>query len=887
MSATDALRRYREKRNFTITPEPQDNGDAGNATGPLSFVIQKHWASHLHYDFRLELDGSMKSWAVPKGPSLDSKIKRMAMEVEDHPISYNQFEGEIPAKQYGAGTVIIWDRGTWTPIGDPHQGYIDGNLKFSLDGEKLHGKYALIRMKGDGEAKRPWLLIKEKDAHVRPEAEFNVTEALPDSVAKKIKAAKPATAKKSVARKSVDKRTHGADLPAMPEGAVAASLPQTLSPQLATLVSQAPADAGDWIYEIKFDGYRLLARIDGDDVQLLTRNGIDWTAKMPRLVAGITRLGLPSGWLDGEIVVMNAAGVPDFQSLQNAFDGAATDAIVYYVFDLPYHAGHDLREVPLLARRQLLATLLKDRIDGPVRYSEAFDQPAAELLASSRSLGMEGVIGKRVDAPYVSRRSPNWIKLKCHLRQEFVIGGYTDPKGARDGFGSLLLGVHDASGQLQYAGNVGTGFNEDMLEGLHAQLVALSADISPFAGKAGIARGAHWVQPSLLAEVSFAGWTTANRLRHAVFHALRTDKPAVAIIRERPQAPTYPAEMATGEKAASGARSPKRSRQETSAAKSISARATATSGTVATTGKSFVGLASTLRLTHPEKIIDAMSGTRKVDIAAYYAEVAPLMMPHLHDRPTSLVRAPDGVAGQLFFQKHAEGAAMAGVALLDAALDPGHAPLLKVARPEGFLAGSQMNVLEYHTWNALDDEIGKPDRMTFDLDPGEGVAWRSIQESAILVRALLTHLGLQSFLKTSGGKGLHVVVPLKRRHDWDTIKDFSHAIVDHLAATIPQRFVARSGPANRVGKIFVDYLRNGFGATTACAWTTRARPGIGISVPLDWTELEQVTGGGHWTIANVRKRFKTGNTPWDGYDGAAQSLTAAMRKLGFVGKKPR
>ena len=885
MSDLHPLAAYRDKRRFDSTPEPEATLAASAGT---SFVIQKHWASHLHYDFRLELDGTMKSWAVPKGPSLDPKVKRMAVQVEDHPVAYNSFEGEIPANQYGAGKVVIWDRGTWEAVGDPVAGYRDGNLKFILKGQKLQGKWALIRMKGEGEQTRPWLLIKEKDGFMRPETEFIVTDALPDSVAipGAVRNTATATAKVTVTVtatanittttspvRHMRKSTRAASRLAteMPAAAIAAGLPATLAPQLATLVTAAPADRADWLYELKFDGYRLLARIDGDDILLVTRNGNDWTAKMPHLVAAIAKLKLPASWLDGEIVVMNGAGIPDFQALQNAFDGAATDAIAYYVFDLPFHAGHDLRQAPLRQRRALLDALIGGETEGPVRFSQAFDLPPEDLLASSCQLGLEGVIGKRSDSPYVSRRSSDWIKLKCHLRQEFVIGGYTDPKGARGGFGSLLLGVHDAAGKLRYAGNVGTGFNETMLKALHATLVAVGADDSPFANKTGLERTAHWVEPTLLAEVAFAGWTGSGRLRHAVFQGMRNDKPAVGIIREQPP---LPGATATAEVPAKSA-----------ARKSAVISTTGSAPIISTARSNGRALPPTLRLTHPDKILDAASGTTKHDLAAYYNEVAPLIMPHLQDRPTALVRAPEGVGGPLFFQKHAEGAAMNGITLLEPALDPGHAPLLSVAGLDGLLAASQMNVLEYHTWNAVASAIGKPDRMTFDLDPGDGVAWCTVQESAILVRALLTHLGLTSFLKTSGGKGLHVVVPLHRQHGWETVKDFSHAIVVHLAATIPQRFVAKSGPANRIGKLFVDYLRNGYGATTACAWSTRARPGIGISVPVHWDELESITSGAHWTIGNIRKRLAVGNLPWHDYVGQTQRLGAAMKMLGFAPRK--
>ena len=832
MSARDPLKAYKAKRNFAITSEPAEGGKANEVQ--RSFVIQKHWATRLHYDFRLELDGTMKSWAVPKGPSLDPRDKRMAVHVEDHPISYNTFEGVIPPGQYGAGKVIIWDKGYWVPEGDPRKGYQAGNLKFELHGHKLHGKWALIRMKKNDEKQEAWLLIKEKDAMARPSTEYSIVDALPDSVVK-LAAPKPAAraapAQPAAAKRST--RSRG-----MPDGAVKAALPDALKPQLATLVDAAPADADNWLYEIKFDGYRMLARIDGKDVRLITRNGNDWTDKLPALHAALSKMKLPPGWYDGEMVVLNDKGIPSFQALQNAFDRTRTESIVYYVFDIPYFQGYDLRGVALSERRALLADALKKPVP-LVRFSEAFEAPHQDVVASACRLGLEGVIGKRKNSRYVSRRSPDWIKLKCTQRQEFVIGGYTDPQGSRVGIGSLLLGVHDAEGKLRYSGNVGTGFDSRTLSDLRSKLEALAQNTNPFADKTGIDKKAHWVKPVLLAEVSFGEWTDTGRVRHAVFHGLRTDKKAAAIIREKP------VHMPSA---------------------SVSPP---------------VKLPANLKITHPERVIDASSGITKLQLIEYYALIAPLMMPHLKSRPVSLVRAPDGIGGELFFQKHLEKSTMPGVQALDPSLDPDHAPLLEIARPEGLLAAAQMNVVEFHTWNALKSKIDKPDRMTLDLDPGEGVSWPTMQESAHLVRAFLEQLKLASFIKTSGGKGLHIVVPLKKLYDWDTVKNFSQAIVQHLATTLPQRFVLKSGPKNRVGKIFIDYLRNGFGATTVAAWSARSRPGLGVSVPISWIELDSLASSAHWTIANIHDRIEIGNNPWQTYAESSQSLSMAMKLLNF------
>ena len=841
----DSLSRYRQKRDFSITPEPSE---AGRSTpGRAQFVIQKHWATQLHYDLRLEIDGAMKSWAVPKGPSLDPADKRMAVQVEDHPMSYNRFEGVIPAGQYGAGRVIVWDRGTWEPDGDALEGWRKGRLHFTLQGHKLQGGWALVRMGKSkaGSAKPTWLLIKEKDEHARTAAEFSVVEAQPDSVATLAAPQQPAQAKVPSPARPPRKRP----TPAVP-------LPPQVGPQLATLAAAAPEPAQDWLYELKFDGYRILGRIEGKEARLLTRNGKDWTHKLPHLAQALKALPVDGTWLDGEVVALGPQGRPDFQTLQNAFDGTAEPGkLAYCVFDLLFADGVDLRSQPLEARRARLEKLLEANTSPLLQLSQTL--PAKrDLLAWACKQGFEGVIGKRKGSPYTAGRTGDWIKLKCGLRQEFVVGGYTPPKGSRTVLGSLLLGFYDEEGRLHYAGNVGTGFTVDTLRALEGALVSRRSTSSPFAPGSRPPTQAVWVRPELVAEVAFAEWTQGHRIRQGVFKGLRSDKPAGDIRREQPAAP------ASRKKGAGTSPSPPPTPARSERAAS---------------GDS----AAEPRITHGERVIDPSTGLTKADLVRYYALVAPLMLPHLAGRPVALVRAPEGVGGELFFQKHQEGEALAGMRLLDPALDEGQAPLLEVVNAQGLRSGSQMNVVEYHTWNALKDRIDRPDRMTFDLDPGEGVAWEQVQEGARLVRVLLQELGLPAFLKTSGGKGLHVVVPVKRLRNWETVKDFSQAIVVHLARTIPERFVAKSGPRNRVGKIFVDYLRNGRGATTVSAWSARARPGMGVSVPLEWSELETLSSATHWNVRNIEGRLGVGNAPWEGYGHAAVGLAEPMKALGF------
>jgi bifunctional non-homologous end joining protein LigD len=858
----DPLKLYKAKRDFKITAEPAEGGEASK--GLLTFVIQKHWASRLHYDFRLELDGVMKSWAVPKGPSYDTHDRRMAVHVEDHPISYSDFEGTIPPQQYGAGKVIIWDKGTWEPVDDPRQGYAKGEIKFEMHGHKMHGRWVLVRLRGHEDDKQePWLLIKENDEYAKPATEFSVVDEFPDSV-KDLplpghgadKPARKAAAKTATATTAATAKPKRG---AMPDGAVKAELPETLTPELATLVDGPPADPDNYIYEIKFDGYRMVTRVQGKDVRLVTRNGNDWTDKLKPLQQEIRRMKLPDGWYDGEIVVHDENGKPNFNLLQLAFDGSNSAQIVYFVFDAPYFKGYDMRDVRLDARRPLLQDALAARPSDTVRFSAEFGTDPAQLVVAACQIGLEGVIGKRKDSRYVTRRSPEWIKLKCGQRQEFVIGGYTDPNGARTGIGSLLLGYYDKDGVLRYAGNCGSGFNGASLRHMREVLEAIETDDNPFPPRAVPGRTNHWVKPELVAEVSFSEWTATDSIRHPVFQGLRKDKPAKSVVRELPK---HMQAAAPQEKA-----------------KPARKRAAKKAGETAPPGN----LPATFKVTHGDRVMDAESGVTKVEMVRYYALVGELMMEHLKGRPVSLVRAPDGVGKELFFQKHVvDTAKMPGVAQMDQALDPDHPRMTEIATIEGLLSSAQWNVVEIHSQNATAKHYDTPDRMVFDLDPGEGVDWPRIQEAAQLMRAFLQELGLNPFLKTSGGKGLHVVVPLKPKLDWDTVKDFSRAIVTHLAKTIPDRFSAKSGAKNRVGRIFIDYLRNGRGATTVAAWSARARPGLGISVPVRWEELPKLKSGSHWTVKTVHTRLDEGNAPWADYDKSAVTLTKAMKAMGFT-----
>ncbi|EKG31345.1 DNA ligase D [Pseudomonas avellanae] len=840
---------YTRKRNFDVTSEPAESKRKGKArSGALSFVIQKHDARNLHYDFRLELDGTLKSWAVPKGPSLDPKQKRLAVHVEDHPLDYAAFEGSIPKGQYGGGDVIVWDRGIWQPHGDPRKTYADGKLKFTLIGEKLSGEWALVRtrLKGSG-SKEQWLLIKEKDDIARPAVEYDITEAQPQSVISgaHVGAGRSAPAKPKA--RAVEAKP--ARKPAPEKANVV--FPDTLAPQLATLVDAPPA--GDWLYEIKFDGYRMLTRIQNDEVRLFTRNGNDWTDQLPELTKALKGLKLQDSWFDGEVVVLDEQGLPDFQGLQNAFDAGHSKNIFYYLFDMPFLSGEDLREVPLEQRRDALKQILGSQRSRLLRYSDAFQAGHQDIVASAAAMGLEGVIGKRAGSAYVGKRNADWIKLKCRSRQEFVIVGYTAPQGSRSAFGALLLAVNDDAQGLVYAGRVGTGFTEATLKHVHKQLKPLHREESPLAKKltSAQARGVQWVEPTLVCEAEFAQWTREGIVRQAAFFGLRSDKPAADVVREEAQ----PAKAASV--------TPEPSRQP---------------GKKTAQGK--VDVAGT-GISHPQRVIDSKTGTKKIELAQFYESIADWILPFLNKRPVALLRCPEGIEGEQFFQKHAEHLAIPHIRQLDRALDPGHAALMEIDSVQALVGAAQMGAIELHTWGATRDRIETPDHFVLDLDPDPALPWRSMIEATQMVLAVLEELGLEAFLKTSGGKGMHIIVPLARQAEWDTVKAFAKAIAEFISRQLPERFTATMGPKNRVGKIFIDYLRNSRGGSTVTAYSVRARPGLPVSVPIALHELTGLTSSAQWDITNLEQRLsQLKDDPWAGYSNRRKITQKMWKQLG-------
>jgi bifunctional non-homologous end joining protein LigD len=852
-----SLDKYWQKRDFSKTPEPR--GVLARPGKKLAFYIQKHHATRLHYDFRLELDGTLKSWAIPKGPSLDPADKRLAVHVEDHPLSYGSFEGEIPPRQYGAGTVLVWDKGIWIPEGDPQEGLRKGNLKFQLVGEKLAGRWALVRMGAAKSEKENWLLIKERDGEARTGPEADITSLMPDSVlsgtTKKSARAKHAPAedaKKSPARKTPASRSRAkpAALPANISGARKAAMPEMLKPQLATLTDKAPA-GDEWLAEVKFDGYRALCRINGGEAQLFTRAGNDWTAKWQGLASAAAQLPVAQAWLDGEVVAIDDQGAISFQLLQNMAREGARARLAYYVFDIAYLNGHDLRDVPLQERKELLRKLLESADpQGPILFSDHIQGNAADTFSHACMHALEGIIVKRADARYEEGRSRSWLKVKCQQRQEFVIGGYTDPAGSREQFGALLLGVHE-NGVLRYAGRVGTGFDEASLKTLFKEFSKHPARTAPFSNPptGSEARGVHWLKPKLMAEVKFAQWTESGAVRHASFVGLRSDKPVRDIGRET---------AVPLEKAAPSAQSGK-------AHKSAKA---------ANTGDAVI---AGVKLTHPAKVLFAENGLTKLQLAQYYEEIADWILPHLQGRPLTLVRCPNGGGEKCFFQKNATETTSSELTRIEVPDKEGTATYLTADTAPALISLVQMGVLELHTWGAGKGHLDRADRIIFDLDPAPEVGWEQVVEAARLTRALLEQIGLTSFVKTTGGKGLHVVVPIKPEKPWPEIKAFSKAIAEHLAATLPDRFTAKLSKATRTGKIFIDYLRNAAEATAVAAYSTRARHGAPVSVPIEWDELDSDLRSDSYNVLNVRERLASlKRDPWQEYYSMNQRITAKM-----------
>ncbi len=890
-----ALELYRRKRKFDVTAEPRGRKAP---RGGDRYVIQKHAARRLHYDLRLELDGVMKSWAVARGPSLDPAEKRLAVHVEDHPIEYNSFEGTIPQGEYGGGTVMIWDRGRWVPEGDPHRGYAKGHLDFVLDGEKLRGRWHLVRMRSrDGDRHENWLLIKGKDEEARSGRGRDILEEEPLSAAtgRSMDEIAAGKGKKRVwhSRRDADKasadsrpqtqREFKAQLRALansqskknskpqakvtstaksepkppprpaarhksrakpaamaaarkrsaaaPQGGGGGRLPGFIPPSLATLHDAAPSGA-NWIHEIKFDGYRIEARLDHGKVKLFTRKQLDWTHRFERIANAVAALPAETALLDGELVVENEKGVSSFSMLQTDLKDGRGDRFVYWAFDLLYLDGRDLTDEPLIERKAALQRLLRGKSRaGPIRYAEHFDGDGPLIFKHACELKLEGIVSKLRDAPYRSGRSENFVKTKCHNAQEFVVAGFSPSTAMPKAVGALTVAFHDG-GKLRYAGRVGTGYSRETARDLWKRLQPLRIDHPPvILPKAERRKDVIWVKPQLVVETEFRGVTHDGLLRQASYKGLREDKPAREVVRE-----------VAGPAPANSAKMTQRQAVRKSAApKGKPLRANMNSEI------------ANVHLTHPDRVYWADVGVTKEDLAEYYVSVWDFMAPHVVDRPLAIVRGPEGTGGELFFQKHI--ASNIKESSLRHVVKAKEHDVIAVETIDDLIALVQSGALEIHTRGSRLGKLEICDRIVFDLDPGDGVSWREIVAAAQETRDRLKAAKLKSFVKLSGGKGIHVVVPIDGA-GWDATKAFAARIANAMAADAPRRYLAKMTKALRQGKIFIDYLRNTREATSVAAYSTRARAGAPVSMPLSWQALTRSTGANQFTVLNAKKHLR-------------------------------
>jgi bifunctional non-homologous end joining protein LigD len=840
------LATYRAKRDFKRTSEPSgaEEGAAGH-----SYLIQKHAARRLHYDFRLELGGVLLSWAVTRGPSLDPEDKRLAVHVEDHPLAYGGFEGTIPKGEYGGGTVMLWDRGEWKPIGDPRKGMSKGHLAFELKGERLKGRWDLVRMGKPQGKKDNWLLIKAKDRFARPKHGDYVLTHHQRSVTTGRSMEEIAGGRRQWT--SSKGRAIRASRHAPRKGAVRhkrpAALPAFVAVQLATLTKQPPRGEG-WVHEIKFDGYRLLAHLEEGKVRLLTRDANDWTDRYPPIASALEGLKVGNALLDGEVVAQEEDGSMSFHGLQHASREEQQRKLQYYVFDLLFLDGEDWRDRPLLERKARLEQLLR-RAPGRIHYSEHFAAPGDEVLAHACHIALEGIVSKRTDRPYHSGRSLEWMKSKCVKEQEIVIGGYTVQARYPNQLGALLTGYYE-KGKLVYSGKVGTGFDQTEGRQLLKRLKDLRRSQRPFtAVPADAARGASWVEPELVAQVNFSEWTPDGRMRHPSFQGLREDKPADQVIREKEKRPSMPTKTAGKRKG--GIRRGK------------TAERSAVAG---------------VALSHPDKPLYAAGHPTKAELAGYYFKVASRMLPHVAGRPLSMLRCPGGEGHTCFFQRHAGQGASPHLRPVKVAGHGDGVPYIMIEDVQGLIALVQQDALEIHVWGSRADAPELPDRVVFDFDPAPDVSFSVVKQAALDMRQRLKDLRLESFLKTTGGKGLHVVVPFRKGPDWDQVKAWSKALADTVAKDDPAHFTINSRKAERTGRIFIDYLRNGFTASAIAPYSTRARPGAPVSLPIGWDELKSLKRGDQFTIKDALKRLR--KDPWSRMARVKQELPVetAMRK---------
>ena len=840
-----SIRTYRAKRDFAKTREPASSKQRAAKNGSL-FVVQKHQAHRagLHYDFRLEHKGVLWSWAVRKGPSLDPADKRIAVHVEDHPLDYANFEGSIPEGQYGGGDVELWDRGTWQPLDDPDAGMRKGEIKFVLDGRRLHGKFTLVRLKprpGQRSRQDNWLLIKGHDEAERKGADATKLEQ--DAPAPRSREEAPA------------------------EGAKRSKLPQRVAPQLASVSDEPPAAKG-WISEIKFDGYRLLCWKDCSKARVVTRNGLDWTDRLPAVARAIERLNAQSALVDGELVALDKKGLSSFPALQSALSAGKDETLNLYLFDLLYLDGWDLRPCALIERKRVLKALSNWR--GMLRYSDHHEGDAARMRQQACQMGLEGIVCKKAESSYRSGRGHEWLKVKCRGREEFVVLGWTPPGGSRAGLGSLHLGYYDPRGGLHYAGGVGSGFSDDELEQLSEALGKLAADPPKALLAAGdpLPKDIHWVKPSLVAEVQFTSWSGSGRVRQAVYLGVRQDKAASEVVREpadpkadrktlHPRPPVGDTSKRPVIAVPPRRGTPKHSAGNGRTGGVVTARAPAKRGV--TVGG--------VTLSHPDR--ELWPGITKQDLAEYWAAIADHALPGLAARPLAIVRCPEGIGGEQFFQKHGHGT-------LPSAVRQGEAdgqPYLAIDDADGLIAMAQISAIELHAWGAKEADPLHPDQIVFDLDPGEDVSFADVVKAARDLRDRLQKLDLDSFCRTTGGKGLHVVVPLKPVADWEQVKPFCRAFAETLSEEEPKRFLSTVKKVDRKGRILIDWLRNGLGATAVASFSPRARPGATVAMPLSWNDVNAKLDPSAFTLRNAAQHLaKQKRNPWEGFDKARRQL---------------
>jgi bifunctional non-homologous end joining protein LigD len=840
----DRLKTYREKRDFRKTAEPA--GEARRArAGGRRYLIQKHDATRLHFDFRLEHDGVLLSWAVTRGPSFDPKDKRLAVHVEDHPLEYGDFEGTIPEGNYGGGTVMLWDEGTWAPVGEPDEGLAKGDFKFILHGERLKGKWVLVRIKNNRDKRSKadnWLLIKERDefaeAERKPIIERALTSVRSGRTMEEIAAGNVEWVK-GFRFKEEDRPKTGTK-PAKSRTKLAA--PKFVEPQLATLVEAPPAGM-EWLHEIKFDGYRAEAAVGGGKAIIYTRTGLDWTDKFNGLARPFADLPCKSALIDGEAVVQDGEGRSDFGRLQNAI-AEGKGGIAYYAFDLLALDGKDLRKLPLTERKARLAKLLEGQpAAGPIFYSDHVVGKGDETFRHACDLKLEGIVSKRADASYRSGRAKGWLKVKCGMGQELIVIGWQPSTVKGRPFSSLLVATRDED-KLVYRGKIGTGYGERELKSVWHELSSRAVksppadDVPP-----AIRRASKFVKPELVAEIEFAGWTEEGNVRHGAFKGLRIDKKADEVVRESPH---------TVAKAKS----------------SVVAVNTDRDTETLTIGG--------VRVTHPDKVVFAPQHITKRGLIDYYRAVASLMLPHVINRPLSVVRCPDGADGDCFFQKHASRGFPDAFKAVTIKEKEAKGEYLTIIDERGLIAAVQMGALELHIWGAHNATLEKPDRVVFDFDPDEAVPFAAVKDAAREMRRRLKSLGLESFPMATGGKGIHVVMPLTPHHGWDDVKAFAEAMARTMAAEEPDLFLAEMSKARRKGKIFIDYLRNGRGATAIAPYSTRARSGAPVAWPLDWNELAKLASANTVTVESAAgKLLKRRVDPWKEYFAVKQILPLA------------